>query len=94
MVLFNEGFLEDFFLEFKAKVIAFLSEDGGQTRISAVEDCDLPPVLVTQLLEDLGPVRPTSIGLGLQSSHSVFVVLQKAIILHVPCLDKCKTHLN
>ena len=72
-----QGGSKDFLLELKSEIIALFPEDGGQAGVSAVEHCDLAPVLVTQLLKHLGPIGTASIGFGLQSSHPIFVVLRK-----------------
>ena len=66
---------EDFFSEFKSKLLTFRPEEFGQARVAAVEDGHLALPLLLDLGEHFVPVGPASIRPGLEAGDEVPLLL-------------------
>ena len=67
---------EDFFSEFKSKLLTFRPEEFGQARVAAVEDGHLALPLLLDLGEHFVPVWPPGVGPGLEAGHQISFFLE------------------
>lgn len=63
--------LEDLLPEGEAELVALLPQDLGEDRVAAVEDRDPALALLSDLGEDLVPVRPARIRPRLEPCHKI-----------------------
>ena len=67
---------EDFFSEFKSKLLTLGPEELGQARVAAVEDCHLALPLLLDLGEHFVPVGAARVCSGLESGHQISFFLE------------------
>ena len=74
--LFSTDISEDFLAELEAELAALGPQNFSHRRVAAVKHCDLPLVLLFQLVEHLVPVWPPCLCPRLQSSYEVSLFLR------------------
>ena len=68
---------ERFFSKAKSKLIAFVSKNSSELRRTTIKNCNFSLLLILQLLENLIPIRTTSICSSFQACDKISFLLIK-----------------